>query len=211
MCKKSRKLKSGNLFSCSEFWAWKHTSRCVVVRIGNTIPLSPSGNRPKELESQAALESQSSAGPELESKIFWLPSSACRLCAPCGSWLVITKGVWEQHCYKSAALLKLERLKIQYCAGLPGLSGEVEFFPSALFSLLKQTWVMLKRHLRTYFILISVHFRMFTVSFQEEWEIRTRPALMPFLVRRTCSAKRQLALNPRVLTTLYEQRQNAVL
>lgn len=168
MCKKSLKLKSGNLFSCSEFWAWKHTSRCVLVRIGNTIPLSPSGNSPKELESQAALESQSSAEPELEFKIFWLPSSACCLCAPSGSWLVITKGVWEQRCYRSAALLKLERLKIQYCEGLPGLSGE--FFPPALFSLpkLKQTWVMLRRHLRTYFILISVHFRMLTVSFQEE-------------------------------------------
>lgn len=49
-------------------------------------------------------------------KICWLPSSA--YCAPCSSWLVRTKPLWESHCYKSAALLKLERLKTRDCESL---------------------------------------------------------------------------------------------
>lgn len=101
-------------------------------------------------------------GQSWESKMFWLSSSACCLCAPCSSWLVITEPFGEQHCYRSAALLKLKRLKTQYCKGLPGLSGEVEFFRPALFSLLKQSCVMLRRHLCTCVILVSMHFPVTT-------------------------------------------------
>lgn len=98
-----------------KFPVWPSYQPCEVIRVSNIIPVSPWGNSPKQVESYPGLQNQPLAEPELESKIFGLSSSACCLHVPCSSWLVITETFWEWHCYKSAALLKPERLKTQYC------------------------------------------------------------------------------------------------